>query len=134
MSDNPPPITASTTVLLVCITVLVSLVVAAAAAVYVFGPAHDGSIAAILISILAPTIASMVAVIKVGGVASQVSHVAQDTNQLANGLGDAKIRSAVADVLADHMVDPHAKQQLADDRERLERQHERHQERERNSE
>jgi hypothetical protein len=52
-------------------------------------------------------------------VSTQVADVAADTTKLANGLGDSKIRAAVADVLHDDLVDPEAREQLAADRERL---------------
>jgi HAMP domain-containing protein len=38
-------------------------------------------------------------------------------DELANGKMDAKIRAGVADVLADHLVDPKARAQVAQDRE-----------------
>lgn len=112
-----------TGLMLVCVTVLVGMVVAGAVIAYIFGP-KDGSsnsLITTLVAVLAPTVAAMAAVVKVGGVQSQVADVAADTERLANGLGDAKIRAAVADVLPDHMVDPAARTQLAEDRARIAR-------------
>lgn len=44
------------------------------------------------------------------------SKVAMDTDQLRNGLLDAKVRAATAEVLPDHLVDPHYREdQLAVD-------------------
>lgn len=110
-----------TTVVVICVTVLVSVVVAAVALVYVFAPAGTDTpgLAAILVGTLAPTIAALATMLKVGNVSSQVADVAADTEKLANGLGDAKIRTAVADVLADDLVDPEAREQLAADRAKL---------------
>lgn len=116
MTTSPPR--SDTAILLVCVTVLVCVVVTASALVYVFAPSGTDlpSLTTTLVGALAPTIAAMVAVIKVGGVANQVADVAEDTNKLANGMGDAKIRAAVADVLPDHLIDTGAKPQLEADR------------------
>lgn len=110
-----------TAVLLVCVTVLVSIICGVAVVAFVFAPegTNPTALAGVMVGALAPTIASMVAVVKVSGVSSQVADVAADTNKLANGLGDAKIRTAVADVLADDLVDPEAREQLAADRAKL---------------
>lgn len=115
---NPTAARSDTVVLLICVTVLVSIVVAVAALVWVFSPpgVDPTPVVATLVATLPPTIAGMAAVVKVGGVSSQVADVQEDTNRLANGLGDSKIRAAVADVLPDHLVDPAVKPQLEADR------------------
>lgn len=109
------------TILLLCATVLVGIVVGASALAFILAPdGRDPTIlVTALVAVLAPTIASLAAVVKVGGVSAQVADVAADTERLSNGLGDAKIRAAVADVLPDHMVDPGVQAQLAVDRERI---------------
>lgn len=108
----------STSVLLVCVTVLVSVVVGASSLVFIFAPSGTDPtvLAATLVGTLAPTIAALGAMVKIGGVSSQVSDMAQDTDKLANGLGDAKIRAAIAEVLPDHLIDPSVKPQLEADR------------------
>lgn len=116
-SANPPR-RSDTGLMLICVTVLVAIVVAGAVAAYIFGP-EDGessSLITTIVAVLAPTVAAMAAVIKVGAVSGQVADVQEDTTKLANGLGDAKIRAAMADVLPDHLVDPAAKPQLEADR------------------
>lgn len=116
--QNARPVAASqTTTLLICITVLVCFVTAIGAAVFIAAPAgaNTGSLVVILVSNLATVIPVMVAAVKVNTIANQVDEVAQDTERLANGSGDAKIRSAVAAVLAPHLIDPGARQQLAQD-------------------
>lgn len=110
-----------TAVLLVCVTILVAVVVVAAALAFVLAPGdRDPTIlVTAIVGSIPATIAAMAAVIKVGTVSAQVADVAADTNKLANGLGDAKIRTAVADVLPDHMVDPEIQEQLRADRARI---------------
>jgi hypothetical protein len=89
-----------------------------AALVWVFSP--EGNDPTVLVSTLAgtlaPTIAVMAALARIGGVSDQVSDVAEDANKMANGLGDSKIRAAVADVLPDHMIDPESRQLVERDR------------------
>lgn len=108
----------SGTVLLMCITSLTCFVVGIAAVVWLFAP--EGSDPTVLVSTLvgtlAPTIAVMGALARLSSVSDQVADVAEDTNKLANGLGDAKIRAAVADVLPDHMIDPQARPLIEADR------------------
>lgn len=71
----------------------------------------------ILLGSLASTIAALVALVKVNSVGGTVDQVARDTTALTNGLMDAKIRAAVADVLSPHLVDPEMSDRLAVDRE-----------------
>lgn len=108
----------STTTLMVCITTLVCFVVGVAALVWVFSPeGNDPTVlVATIVGTLAPTIASLAALVRMGAVSEQVADVAEDTNKLANGLGDSKIRAAVADVLPDHMIDPASRQLVERDR------------------
>lgn len=120
MSPRPHPRPAalsSTTPLLVCITVLSCFAIAAAVVIFVAVPdgANTGSLVALLLANLASTIPILVSVFKVNAVQNQVDEVAQDTERLANGTGDAKIRAAVAAVLAPHLIDPEAREQLAAD-------------------
>lgn len=118
MSTPHPSTTGDTAILLICVTVLVSIIGVISAAVFILADEnHDPTVlCATLVGTLAPTIAAMAAVVKVAGVSAQVSDVAEDTNKMANGLGDSKIRAAMADVLPDHMVDPAAMPQLEADR------------------
>lgn len=116
MSNPPGPRNGvvSTTTLMVCITTLTCFVGALALVAFLFSPeSRDPTVlVATLVSVLAPTIAALVTLTRVGNVSEQVSDVAEDTHKLANGLGDSKIRAAVAEVLPDHLIDPAAKSQL----------------------
>lgn len=49
---------------------------------------------------------------------ARTEQVKGTVDDLANGKMDAKIRAGVADVLADHFIDPAAVQQIAKDRTR----------------
>jgi hypothetical protein len=110
-------VASQTTTLLVCITVLVCFVTAVGAAVFIAAPAgaNTGSLVVILVGQLATVVPVMVSVVKVNTIANQVDEVAQDTERLANGTGDAKIRAAVAAVLAPHLIDPEIRPQLEAD-------------------
>lgn len=114
MSNNIPQTPVSTTVLMACATILFCFVTAAVVVVFLAVPegANTGSLIAILTGQLAPTLATLFTLVKLSTVQVQVRDVATDTDKLANGYGDAKIREAVADVLPEHMVDPAVRQQI----------------------
>lgn len=98
--------------------VVFCFVVAACVAVFIAAPegANTGSLVAILIGSLAPTLASLGVLAKVNGTEAKVDQVAQDTYRLTNGLLDAKVRAGMADVLPDHLIDPDAHEQIKADR------------------
>lgn len=114
-STNPSPV--STTVLMACVTTAFCFVVAACVAVFLAVPegANTFSLVAILVGSLAPTIASLVGLVKLSSVQTQVIDVAADTEKLTNGFGDAKLRRAVADVLHPDLIDPAVRAQLSRD-------------------
>lgn len=90
-----------TIVLMVCITTLACFTIAGCLVAFVAVPegANTGSLIAILMGSIPATVASLLAVMQIRNVAATVTEVADDTQRLANGLGDAKFRSAVADVV-----------------------------------
>lgn len=49
---------------------------------------------------------------------TKVDQVQSDTQELVNGLADAKVRAGVADVLRPELIDPEVQPQLAEDRRR----------------
>jgi hypothetical protein len=115
---TPKSAAISGTVLLVCITTMMCFVVGIAALVWIFAPGGNDPtvLVSTLVGTLAPTIAVMAALAKIGNVSEQVADVAEDANKMANGLGDSKIRAAVADVLPDHLIDPASRQLVESDR------------------
>lgn len=125
MSNPTPPIRVSSTVLLVCITAVVCFTIAAAVALFVALPegANTGSLVALLVASIPASVGSLVAVAKLGQLEGQVQDVQQDTNRLANGLGSAKMRDAVGQVMRPDLIDPAARPQLEADREHVQRQH-----------
>lgn len=90
-----------TITLVVCVTVLVCFFGALAVLCFILAPADrdTSTIIALLFAQLAPTITAVVAVLQVRNVDAKVQNVAHDTERLANGLGDAKFRQAVASVV-----------------------------------
>lgn len=110
----------SFTVLMTCVTVVVCFVVAACTAIFLAVPdgANTFSLVAILLATVPSTIASLVGLVKLSGVAEQVTDVATDTHELTNGLGQAKLRAAVAEVVHPDLIDPAALPQLAADKAR----------------
>lgn len=118
--DTPAP-----TVMIVAGTVMFCFVIAGCVSVFIAAPegANTGSLVALLIGALAPTLASLAVLAKVQGVdekadrtSREVSAVRQDTYALTNGLLDAKVRAAVADVAHPSFIRPDAAEQIAADR------------------
>lgn len=106
----------SNTALVAGIVAVVLAALTAATAVYIFAP-DDADIAP-LIGLVGPTVATLAVLGKVNSVGTQLDRVDQRTEDLTNGLMDAKLRAGVADVLAPHNIDPAALNQLEADRAR----------------
>lgn len=113
MTTTPARPVVSSTVLVVGMVVVFCFTLAAVVVITVAVPngANTGSLIAILIGTLAPTLATLVSLAKMGKVSAQV-------DELGNGLMQAKVRTALADVLQAHLIDPAAAPQLAEDRAR----------------
>jgi hypothetical protein len=83
---------------------------------------EDGARASTMIGlILAPltTVLGILAVFgKVSNLETRMGDVQSDTRDLTNGLLDAKVRAAVADVIGPELVHEEAREQVALDRER----------------
>lgn len=81
---------------------------------------EDGARVESLVGLILPAagtlLVALIALDKVVKVDEKLDEVGRQTTDLTNGLLDAKVRAAVADVLAPHMVDPAAEQQLVSDR------------------
>lgn len=109
----------SLSVLAVLVVVVFCFTIGACVAVFIAAPegANTGSLVVILIGTLPPTVASLVALAKVTGIGGDVAEVKADTTRLTNGLADAKMRAALAEVVPNHMIDPaYAQEQLGVDR------------------
>jgi len=117
--SNPKPVSGTALVLTMAAVVLFIIAAVVVIAVAVPEGGNPGSLIAILIGSLAPTLAAIAAVAKIGNVEQRVEQVAADTSDLANGRGDAKMRAAVATVIGDEQVHPDARAQVAEDRIRL---------------
>lgn len=105
-------------VLLICVTVL-GIAALVAVVVLVAVVPDDSDLPTLMGALLTPTI-SLIGILAALGRIEQTKSTVDD---LANGKMDAKIRAGVADVLADHFIDPAAVQQLAKDRARRDEQH-----------
>lgn len=81
---------------------------------------EDGARMESLVGLILPAtgtlLVTLLALDKVAKVDEKIDRVGQQTTDLTNGLLDAKVRAAVADVLAPSMVDPAAEQLLTSDR------------------
>lgn len=115
---NVPPNT--TVVLIVGVVVVVCFTMAACVAVFVAAPegANTGSLLALLLGQLAPTVAALALLAKQSSTDAKVDTISEDTSAMTNGLGDAKLRAAIADVLDPSLIDPTALQQIDHDRRR----------------
>ena len=74
-----------------------------------------------ILATLPATVAVVAALVRVEQMGTTVNKVEHDTHRLVNGLMDSKIRAGVADVLPDDLVDPAARDQLENDRSRIDR-------------
>lgn len=105
--------------------VVVLFVVTVAAVVVLQVAASDPDAATTAMTALLAALPTTVAVLanmhRTNGVAETVGQVQEDTSRLVNGLMDAKVRTGVADVLDPELIDVEAHEQLAADRERLQR-------------
>lgn len=81
---------------------------------------EDGARMESLVGLILPAagtlLLALLALDRVAKVDEKIDRVGRQTTDLTNGLLDAKVRAAVADVLAPHLVDPAAEQQLDSDR------------------
>lgn len=68
-----------------------------------------------VIGILAPVLAVLVTLRQVNQVQTKVDQVAQDTHDLTNGLLASSVRTGVAQVIHDDLIDPQAVPQLEAD-------------------
>lgn len=59
-----------------------------------------------VLGVIAPTLAVLVTLRQVGEMRQDVRDVQTDTHALTNGLLDAKVRAATAEVLPDELLDP----------------------------
>lgn len=83
---------------------------------------EDGARLESLVGLVLPAavtlVLSFLALDRVAKVDEKLDRVGRQTTDLTNGLLDAKVRAAVADVLSPQMVDPAAEQLLDADRRR----------------
>lgn len=100
-----------TNAVLFCVTAIALAAISGAVILIVFA----GGDAEVLAGLMFTGAASLIATVVNIGRTEQVKGTVED---LANGKMDAKIRAGVADVLADHFIDPAAVQQIAKDRAR----------------
>lgn len=97
---------------------VVSIVVVAlgcATALTIFAPEAD---LAPVLALVGSTVATLATLAKLQGVDAKVDQVDKRTEDLTNGLMDAKIRAGVADVIRPEHVDPEMADQLEADRTR----------------
>lgn len=78
--------------------------------------ARATSLIGLVLATLAPTIGVVVTVLKLGELDRKVDRSLDHTEALTNGLADAKMRAAVADVMRDDLIDPGAVEQVDADR------------------
>lgn len=103
---------------------IVAVVIASlgsATAVYIFAP--QGTDVAPLIGLVGPTVAALATLGGVRQLTGKVEQVDKRTTDLTNGLADAKMRAAVADVVHPDAINPDALEQLKADRVRRDTYH-----------
>lgn len=103
----PTPSDRTTRALVWAIVVLASVVILAVVLVAVLAPSdHVQDTITQVLGVLAPTLAVLVTLRAVSNVQDQVQGVKEDTHALTNGLLDAKVRAATAEVIHPDLVDP----------------------------
>lgn len=104
----------ATTVLILVVGTIVCFTIAAVVTISVAIPegANTGTLVALLLANLASVIPALVA-------AARATQTASGVESLSNGTMDAKIRTALAEVMRPEAIDPAAKRQLEHDKARL---------------
>lgn len=110
----------STNVLIIAATAAVITLVAAITLVAVL--VQDSTRATTMIGLIAAPVTSLIGFLvlmaRLDTVKGDVEQVKDHTEAMTNGLGDAKTRAAVADVLRPDLIDPTIREQLVADRRR----------------
>lgn len=97
------------TALIVCATIVLCVAILAVAGLLASGASSES--VAVLTGLIATILVNVLGLVRT----QQIKGTVDD---LANGKMDAKIRANVGDVVADHLIDPAVKDQLAVDRAR----------------
>lgn len=100
-------------VAIVCVSIIATAVVA------VLAPEQAVTFGASAFAVLSSTTVVLANLMKTNQVSNQVAEIQEHTDQLVNGLADAKTRTAIADVVREEMIDPKVRPQLMADRARL---------------
>lgn len=118
MSNKP----VSTTAVVVGVVTAFCFTTAAVVALVVAAPEGTdvSAVVSTLLASLAAAIGVLATLVKVEKVDAQLERTDAKVTDLTNGLMDAKIRAAVADVLRPDFVDPQVHPQLEEDRTRRE--------------
>jgi hypothetical protein len=88
-----------------------------------FAPEDANATITALLASMPATVAVLANLVRTDQVSGVVEQVRQDTQDLTNGLLDAKVRSGVAQVLAPELVDDDIADQLEHDRARIDAAH-----------
>lgn len=119
MTDPQPqrPVV-NNTVLIVAATAVVVVTIGAIALVAV--AIEDGARASSMIALIGAPLTLLLGFlgmfITLQNIGAKVERTERMATELTNGLGDAKTRAAVADVLPDHLIDPAMREQIERDR------------------
>jgi hypothetical protein len=97
--------------------------VAAVTLLQLFAPEDANATITALLASMPATVAVLANLVRTDQAASIASEIRQDTQDLTNGLLDAKVRSGVAQVLAPELVDDDIAEQLEHDRARIDAAH-----------
>lgn len=111
----PDQTTTRTIVRAVVVLFTCSLAAVVALTIFVDDSGTESALVGAVFTNLAAIAAVLVNVQRTNAVGAQVDQVATHTEALTNGLLDAKVRTAVAEVMRPDLVDPEARDQLAAD-------------------
>ena len=103
-------------VVVICATVVLVVAISAVALLAATEASTDSI--ALLIGLLTMLVTNVVTLARQEKTLTATEKVEETVYDLSNGKMDAKIRAGVADVLAEHLIDPTTREQLKADRER----------------
>jgi hypothetical protein len=108
--------TSTSVVVVIAAALMFSVTIAGAVLIALFGPEDSGVLIAQFFGSLAIGLPAVLGVAKAYEVSRKQEEIGAGVDKLRNGEMDSKLRAAVAEILAPHLIDPEALPQLEEDR------------------
>ncbi len=108
--------TPTSVAVVIAASLMFSVTITGAVLVLIFVPGDNGAQIAQLFGALAVALPAVIGLAKAYEVGRKQDELGEGVDKLRNGEMDAKLRAAVAEILAPHLIDPEALPQLEEDR------------------